>query len=45
MEGVTWLGSLVLLLPLTGLAAWLLFRGGEGAWPDSSFWRCSVLPP
>ena len=29
MEGVTWLGSLVLLLPLTGLAAWVLFRGGR----------------
>lgn len=29
MPGVSWLGSLLLLLPLTGLAAWFLFRGGR----------------
>jgi membrane-associated phospholipid phosphatase len=29
MMGVTWLGSLLLLLPLTGLRAWSLFRAGH----------------
>lgn len=29
MPAVTWLGSLVLLLPLTGWVAWRLFRGGR----------------
>jgi len=29
MTGVTWLGSLMLLLPLTGLRAWCLFREGH----------------
>lgn len=29
MLGVTWLGSLLLLLPLTGLAAWFQFRDGR----------------
>jgi len=29
MAGLTWLGSLLLLLPLMGLAAWLLFRDGR----------------
>ncbi len=29
MVGMTWLGSLMLLLPLTGLGAWHLFRKGR----------------
>jgi undecaprenyl-diphosphatase len=29
MLGITWLGSLVLLLPLTGLLAWVLVSGGR----------------
>jgi len=29
MLGLTWLGSLLLLLPLAGLAAWLLLRDGR----------------
>ncbi len=29
MPGVTWFGSLVLLLPLTGWVAWRLFRDGR----------------
>lgn len=29
MAGVTWLGSLALLLPLAGLKAWHLFRAGR----------------
>jgi membrane-associated phospholipid phosphatase len=41
MVGVTWLGSLMLLLPLTGLRAWYLFR--EGHRRESAFIMLALL--
>ncbi|MBI1283973.1 MAG: phosphatase PAP2 family protein [Thiobacillus sp.] len=41
MTGVTWLGSLVLLLPLTGLRAWYLFRAGHRR--ESAFIMLALL--
>lgn len=41
MAGVTWLGSLALLLPLAGLRAWHLFR--EGRRRESAFVLLSLL--
>lgn len=41
MAGVTWLGSMVLLLPLTGLTAWCLFR--EGLRRESAFIMLALL--
>lgn len=41
MPWVTWLGSLLLLLPLTGVAAWFLYRGGRGR--EAGFVMLAVL--
>lgn len=41
MVGVTWLGSLLLLLPLMGLRAWYLFR--EGCRRESAFVVLALL--
>jgi membrane-associated phospholipid phosphatase len=41
MVGVTWLGSLMLLLPLTGLKAWHLFR--KGLRRESAFIMLALL--
>lgn len=41
MVGMTWLGSLMLLLPLTGLRAWYLFR--EGRRRESAFIMLALL--
>lgn len=41
MAGMTWLGSLMLLLPLTGLRAWYLFR--EGRRRESAFIMLALL--
>ena len=41
MAGVTWLGSLMLLLPLTGLKAWHLFR--KGLRRESAFIMLALL--
>jgi len=41
MVGVTWLGSLMLLLPLTGLRSWYLFR--EGRRRESAFIMLALL--
>lgn len=40
MMGVTWLEPLMLLLPLTGLRAWHLFRDGRRRESASSCWPC-----
>lgn len=41
MRGVTWMGSLFLLLPLAALAAWRL--GAAGRWPAGAFVVSALL--
>jgi undecaprenyl-diphosphatase len=41
MPWLTWLGSLLMLLPLTGVGAWFLYRGGRGR--EAKFVMLAVL--
>jgi membrane-associated phospholipid phosphatase len=41
MPWLTWLGSLLLLLPLAGVGAWFLYRGGRGR--EAGFMMLALL--